>query len=245
MSEIVMADEKFEKCFPHARKLIWNILEHPHSSLAAKIYSYVSIFFVLLSTLIVIVGTLPYLKAPQPHTTAAPISRNSTVTQRLSILDHNPYSRIPGLGLVNLICVLFFTLEFVLRAFSSPGKLKFLMSPSNICDLASILPFYTYVIFLYALDSETSVKVLRSFSLLRMLRMLRILRLARHSSGLRILGKTIRKSARELGLLFMFISTFVLVFSSLTYCAESEEPETQFTSIPASFWYTQFQMQFT
>jgi len=70
-----------------------------------------------------------------------------------------------------------------------------------------------------------SLAILR---VIRLVRVFRIFKLSRHSKGLQILGKTIRASMRELGLLVFFLFICVVLFSSAVFFAEAATPESQF-----------------
>ncbi|XP_025892226.1 potassium voltage-gated channel subfamily A member 7-like, partial [Nothoprocta perdicaria] len=52
-----------------------------------------------------------------------------------------------------------------------------------------------------------------------------------------VLGRTLRASLRELGLLGLFLLVGVVLFSSAVYFAEAEAPGAAFGSIPESFWW--------
>ena len=65
------ADGQFEKCFPPTRQLIWSFMDYPRrGSLASRIFAIVSTFFVLLYTLIQVLGTLPELRVPDTQSAA-------------------------------------------------------------------------------------------------------------------------------------------------------------------------------
>jgi potassium voltage-gated channel Shab-related subfamily B protein 1 len=154
--------------------------------------------------------------------------------------SHFIYEDNPIFENIEHLCIGWFTLEYVLRFLSSPNKKKFLKGALNIIDLISILPFYISLIFSnvnFESITKQTKQVRRVLTLFRVLRILRIFKLARHSTGLQSLGYTLQQSYKELGLLLMFLSIAVLLFSSLAYFAEREEKGTQFTSIPTTFWY--------
>ncbi|KAK3608322.1 hypothetical protein CHS0354_030772 [Potamilus streckersoni] len=61
--------------------------------------------------------------------------------------------------------------------------------------------------------------------------------LAKHSQGLKILGKTLQLSISELNTFMIFFAIGVVVFSTMVYFADKGESESFFTSIPDAFWW--------
>merc|ERR1712156_135353 len=147
----------------------------------------------------------------------------------------------PILSMLETICIMWFTLEYILRLTGAPRKCAFLKDFMNIVDLLAILPFFITIVVLEATpegeDQQEIQNIRQTISVFRIMRVLRIFKLARHSTGLKSIAYTLTNSYKELGLLVLFMSLGVLVFASLIFFAEKDEEDTSFTSIPISFWW--------
>lgn len=133
---------------------------------------------------------------------------------------------------VELLCNLWFIIEFTTRLLVSPNMLEFIKSPVNLIDLVSTLSFYFEI--KQRLGEQTGL-----FEALSIVRILRLFKLTRHSPGLRILIHTFKASAKELTLLVFFLMLGIVVFASMVYYAErlQDNPDNEFKSIPLGLWW--------
>ncbi|ESN94065.1 hypothetical protein HELRODRAFT_87727, partial [Helobdella robusta] len=209
-------------CYYETQRKVWDLLEKPQTSLAARVVAIVSILFVVASTIGLTINTLPTIqwKNEEGH----PVDNGHLL-------------------MLETICIAWFTLEFTVRLWSSPSKCKFFKGTLNIIDILAILPYYVSLFLGESSEGSEQIHDVRKVvQVFRIMRILRILKLARHSTGLQSLGYTLQQSYKELGLLVMFLAISILVFSSLAYFAEKDEKDTVYTSIPGAFWWAAITM---
>ena len=128
-------------------------------------------------------------------------------------------------NLIELVCVAFFTLEFLLRFLNAPNKARFFRNAMNWIDMFAIIPFYVSC-FLQQIDDMVILgKAGKTLRLLRVLRIIRIFKLIRHFAGLRSLVLTVYEAYKELGLLMVLVLLFELCFAVLIFYAEKEAPK--------------------
>uniref|UniRef100_A0A2K6FAI0 Potassium voltage-gated channel modifier subfamily G member 2 n=1 Tax=Propithecus coquereli TaxID=379532 RepID=A0A2K6FAI0_PROCO len=152
-----------------------------------------------------------------------------------------------SLFVLETVCVAWFSFEFLLRSLQAESKCAFLRTPLNIIDILAILPFYVSLLVGLAAGGPGGSKLLERaglvLRLLRALRVLYVMRLARHSLGLRSLGLTVRRCAREFGLLLLFLCVAMALFAPLVHLAERElGARRDFSSVPASYWWAVISM---
>jgi len=188
-----------------------------YSDVHVQVIAVISVLFVVTSTISLTLNTLPSLQGPGGADNAH--------------LSH-----------VEAVCVSWFTFEYAVRLWASPDRCRFVRGALNVIDLVAILPYYVSLGVDETNAAEHFHDLTRIVQLLRVLRILRVLKLARHSTGLQSLGYTLQRSYKELGLLMMFLGIEILIFSSLVYFAEKDEPGTEFASIPAAFWWAAITM---
>ena len=123
---------------------------------------------------------------------------------------------------------LVFTVEYLLRIYSSPKPWKYITSFFGIIDLLAILPTYLGLVF----DQATFLLTIRAF---RLLRMFRVLKLGRYIGEAAILVQALKHSKHKIIVFFGAVLTLVLILGSVLYLVEGEE--SGFTSIPQSIYW--------
>ncbi|XP_019369426.1 PREDICTED: potassium voltage-gated channel subfamily C member 4 isoform X2 [Gavialis gangeticus] len=217
---------------------MWALFEDPYSSRAARVVAFASLFFILVSI------TTFCLETHEAFNIDVNVTETLVVGNTTTILLTRKVETEPILTYIEGVCVLWFTLEFLVRIICCPDKLVFIKNLLNIIDFVAILPFYLEV-GLSGLSSKAARDVLGFLRVVRFVRILRIFKLTRHFVGLRVLGHTLRASTNEFLLLIIFLALGVLIFATMIYYAErigakSSDPrggDTHFKNIPIGFWW--------
>ncbi|XP_020901719.1 potassium voltage-gated channel protein Shal isoform X3 [Exaiptasia diaphana] len=132
--------------------------------------------------------------------------------------------------LTEAVCVTLFTAEYVSRLYAAPKRWEFAKKFLSVIDLIAILPFYAGLITPEASEGP--------FTVLRVFRIFRIVKMSRHSTKVQQAGSSLRESFSELSFVFAVLAVMIIIFSSVIFYAESSYQDTDFSSIPATFWYT-------
>ncbi|KAG5269981.1 hypothetical protein AALO_G00187310 [Alosa alosa] len=228
-----------EKGCRRVMSMLRDMVENPESGWLGKAFAVFSVVMITVTVISLCISTMPDLREEE---------RRGECSQKCQ-----------HMFIIETICVVWFSLEFVLRFVQARSKLAFARGPLNIIDVVAILPYYISLIVDERDKAEDEVvsggggrgyldKLSLILRVLRALRILYVMRLARHSLGLQTLGLTMQRSTREFGLLLCFLCVAVTLFSPLVHLAESElgsAPTTStagmgaqsFTSIPATYWW--------
>lgn len=139
---------------------------------------------------------------------------------------HDRYGDI--LYLAEWFFTILFTLEYILRIYTSTRPSKYIFSFYGIIDLLAIIPTYLSLIF-------TGTQFLLVIRMLRLLRVFRVLKLARYVGASKTLGVALRNSRHKIVVFLEVVLTMVVITGSLMYLIEGEE--NGFTSIPRSIYW--------
>lgn len=121
-----------------------------------------------------------------------------------------------------------FSLEYMLRIYSSPKPVKYIFSFYGLIDLLAFLPTYLSLL----LAGWQYLVVIRAF---RLLRIFRILKLSRYTTEGNILKNALRSSKYKIIVFISSVITIVIIIGTLMYVIEGNE--SGFTSIPVAIYW--------
>lgn len=126
------------------------------------------------------------------------------------------------------IITIFFTIEYILRIFSSQKPLKYITSFYGIIDLISILPMYLS----FFIAGSKILSVIRALRLLRLFRILNLVQFSGQASQLRL---AINASKTKIIVFIYFVFIISILLGAVMFVVESKE--SGFTNIPTSIYW--------
>ena len=229
-AELAEARRRAADSLPCVRKIrrtrrnVWRFFEQPITP-AERTYTKFSLILTVLSMVSLCLETLPTVKQSQLQ-----IQRGNTTTEEITVDYDIVWSAI------EVVFTIWFSIEFLLRFLCAPKIAKFVLSFSTLVDITALSPLYVKIIVQSVTDQKANSVV--PYPVLRGLRLVRLLKLKRYSVSIRLLFETIIDSREHMSLFVLCIVFNTVLLSSFVYFSEGEGESSQFTSIPATFWFT-------
>ena len=197
-----------------AQQKIWEFFDGLPVAPWQRVYCALSCLIIVISLLALCLETLPSVVEYQVYK-----PRNSSE----EVVDFGNFWFT-----AEFVFTAWFSLEFVIRLACAPTLFTFLFSVGTLIDLLAIAPLYLAV----GLPPRLALPPL----LLGIVRLCRVQRLSRYSISVRLLFETILDSATQLKLFAMGFMFNTVLLSSAVFYLEGEG-ESEFKSIPDTFWY--------
>lgn len=149
----------------------------------------------------------------------------SLIAFTIETLPNNSEKTIKFLNVFEIICIMIFSVEYLLRIFVAKKPLKYIFSFYGIIDLLAIMPFY--------LKGAYDLRALRAFRIFRIFRAFKLIRYNKALNRFHIAAKIVKEE-----MILFFIITFIFVFlaSSGIYFFENEAQPELFSSVLHSGW---------
>ena len=150
----------------------------------------------------------------------------SLVAFTIETLPNNSINTINLLNAFELICVIIFTIEYLLRIFVSKKPFRYIFSFYGVIDLLAIFPFY--------LKGAYDLRALRAFRIFRIFRALKLIRYNKALNRFHIAAKIVKE---EMILFFIVTAIFIFLASAGIYFFENKAQPELFSSVIHSGWW--------
>ena len=121
-----------------------------------------------------------------------------------------------------------FTIEYLLRLYAAPRRIRYARSFFGVIDLLALAPTYLSIL----LPGGHFLLVVR---VLRVLRVFRVLKLAKYVAEAELIVAALKASGRKIAVFLFAVLSIVVVVGSLIYLIEGDA--SGFTSIPRSVYW--------
>ncbi|XP_046553628.1 potassium voltage-gated channel protein Shaw-like [Haliotis rubra] len=223
------------------KQVIWLTMENPDYSFVAKIWNIMYMIFISVAIIVFCLFNEPIFRVRTNQNNNGSITNNSAYddTSTLGMLMNtlpNPY-----LYVIDNICLVFFTIEIVIRLTVCPNKPRFFKHPLNILDIFLIAVMWiVFIMDRFPEVTHDSSDIKRVETFLRLcfsLRIFRVLHFGKRSQTMKILILTFKSSARELSVLMIGLGMAVLIFATLVFTTEMVLMSHTFDSIHKALWW--------
>lgn len=133
-----------------------------------------------------------------------------------------------GLSFFEWVFTGLFTVEYLVRIYCAPNRIKYIISFFGIIDLLAVVPTYLALVF-------PELHALIDVRILRLIRVFRIFKLTQYMSEYQHLADAMAASRRKIMVFLSVVLMVVMVMGTLMYVVEG--PDYGYTSIPVAIYW--------
>ena len=130
------------------KRKIWLLFEYPESSQWARVVAIISVVIIILSILIFCLETLPEFKHYKIFNITANLSR---------VVEDEVPSFTEPFFIIETICIIWFSIEILIRFFACPSKVAFLKVRIMILDKRILIRIFSKIFLLYQQDIMNAI----------------------------------------------------------------------------------------
>jgi voltage-gated potassium channel len=150
----------------------------------------------------------------------------SLIAFTIETFPDNSKNTIETLKFFELLCIVIFSIEYILRIYVSKKPFRYIFSFYGIIDFLAIFPFY--------LKGAYDLRALRAFRIFRIFRALKLIRYNKALNRFHIAAKIVKE---EIVLFLIVTSIFIFLASAGIYFFENKAQPEIFTSVLHSGWW--------
>lgn len=150
----------------------------------------------------------------------------SLIAFTIETFPDNSKNTIETLKTFELLCVVIFSIEYILRIYVSKKPFRYIFSFYGIIDFLAIFPFY--------LRGAYDLRALRAFRIFRIFRALKLIRYNKALNRFHIAAKIVKE---EIVLFLIVTSIFIFLASAGIYFFENKAQPEIFTSVVHIGWW--------
>ncbi|MCP3665700.1 MAG: potassium voltage-gated channel protein [Gammaproteobacteria bacterium] len=195
---------------PTKRFLCWNLTDDSTNSRKAMIMAWIMITFVFLSILEIVLSSMKFFQKD----------------------DGSPHL---ALVVLEFVCVVWFTVEFVIGLLTASSIKEFAFDLMNVIDFITIFPFYLEKLLLFAAMEIKQLQDIQALSMtvrvLRIIRILRVFKMARYNRRMMLFLRSLADSGKEMLMILLYLVIVVFIFSATIYYSEKDSENTAFAGM--------------
>jgi len=119
----VVEEDIFPEGAAKVQRVLWDLFEHPHTSIAARVIGIISVSCIFISTIILTLDTMPYFN-----------EHEDKIAGEFAVFV-----------VIEAVYMAWFTIEFLVRMVCCPSKSRFIKRSMNWIDLLAIVPYFVTV----------------------------------------------------------------------------------------------------